>query len=465
MIEQRLSWLADDVTDISGYYKSRVPLNAGLSVDVETWCKQKMDFIELFAPLMRNGLENIERSFKWCDSVWNFTKKSLENCIAKDEEIAKNFKTTYVADFTNEGKTKQKERDIHVGDKNNMVENYMLETLEILDQHKENHHKIMTDNIQKVRNNILKPLNTHYLDFKGTHYPKFKKISTEMKNTGSKLFSAINDQKSALNKLRTLMKANADLNAKGLPVKKDTIKCLIRLSVFTSACYELLEMQKKYLVDAWKCYSAAMINMNAIIHKNLIEFYDCMSKYAFPTMPGAEINIFDQIIFQEDDVCSHLDSIFGPGDIEQIKKYSQKEGTEGLIDAVSSMKFNFLSTFEKYMGSFWFDKKNTKSNDYLFVNVTPDFYLNTFDTILIDDIRVPTGKAIISDKVEKVKTKAVEWKKEFILTGNQPGAWFSSGKSAFLMNDENEVKELKSILEIGKKKVTDFNVLLKASKK
>lgn len=464
-MESKVSWISGDSKDLTEYFKSQVAVSSTLSVEIDNWSKQKMDFVEKFGPLLLSGIKNIEKCFKWCETVWSHTKSSLENCVAKDEEISKHFQTKYQAEFLNEGKNKEKERDIHVGENQNMVENYMLQVLEILDQHKANHFKIMTDSTQQVRNTILKPLNTNFLDFQGTHYPKFKKISKEMESAGVKLYSSIYKQRSALTKMRSLMKENTILYASGKAPKKDSIKCLIRLFVYTTECFKYLSMQLENLIEAWKCYAKAMIDMNMIIHKNLIEFYGHTSKYAFPNIPGGtETNIFDQILFREDDVSSHLDSIFGPGEIEQVKKYSQKEGCDGVIEAVRSEKLNFLETFKKYLGVYWFDKKNSKAEQFLFINVTPDLFLNTFECKEFEGRQHPMDKAVISDRIDKIKTKAVEWKKEFILTGKQPGAWFSSGKSAFLMNDEVEVKELKEVIDKGKEKLINYEKALKPSK-
>ena len=464
-MESKVSWMAADAKELAEYFKSQVAVSSTLSVEIENWSKQKMDFVEKFGPLLLTGLKNIDKCFKWCESVWKHTKTSLENCVAKDEEISKHFQTKYQSEFLNEGKNKEKERDIHVAESQNMVENYMLQVLEILDQHKANHFKVMSDSTQQIRNTILKPLNTNFLDFQGTHYPNFKKISKEMEASGVTLVSSVYKQRSALNKLRGLLKENTLLYASGKAPKKDTIKCLIRLFVYTTDCYKYLGLQLDSLIEAWKCYGKAMIDMNMIIHKNLIEFYGHMSKYAFPNIPGgAETNIFDQILFQEDDVCSHLDSIFGPGEIEQVKKYTQKEGVDAVLEAVSSEQLNFLDTFKKYLGIFWFDKKSSKSDQFLFINVTPDLFLNTFECKEIEGKQHPMDKAVISDRIDKIKTKAVEWKKEYILTGKQPGAWFSSGKSAFSMNDEVEVKELKEVIEKGREKMVNYEKSLKANK-
>ena len=67
--------------------------------------------------------------------------------------------------------------------------------------------------------------------------------------------------------------------------------------------------------------------------------------------------------------------------------------------------------------------------------------------------KLPHGKAIISDNITRIHTKPVEWKKEFHLKGNKPGAFFTSGKAAFFMEHETEVKELSTILSEGKDKL------------
>ena len=449
---ENLDWHKEQDKSLAEYFRAQVNIKTDMEVLSVNWSNQKMDFIERFRVVVMNGMKGIEKSFKWCEGVWKSTKFALEETVAKDEAIALLFNTRFVAEFTEEGKAKGKEKDIHVGDKHNMVENYMIEVLEILDQHKQNHMKTIQQNNLKIRNNILKPINSHYLDFQGTFFTKYKAIKSHADKLNGSLQVAMSAQGSALSKLRGLLKLNIEANRNGLQPKKDTAKSLIRLYVRVQHCFTIFQALVGKLMEAWKLYSEALIDMNAKIHKELIEFYELMRQYAFPSHAGMAENIFDKIIFQEDDVCTHLDSIFGHTDVQHIQKYTQKEGRDGLLQAANSEKLMFIESFSKYLGAHWIDKKD-KVEQYFFVNMTPDLFCNVFQCTEFDREQMPTSKAVISDSIKNIKTKAVEWKKEFHLKGNQPGSWFSDGKASFCMNDESEVKHLKDLLDTGKKRL------------
>lgn len=447
-----LEWHKDMEKSLEEYFRSQINIKTDMELLSVNWSNQKMDFIERFRAVIMNGLKGVEKCFKWCEGVWKNTKFSLEEIVSKDEAISKHFDTKFVAEFTEEGKAKGKERDFHIGDKHNMVENYMIEVLEILDQHKHNHMKTMQQNNLEMKNKILKPINTHYLDFQGAFYTKFKKIKSHADKLNGNLLVAMSAQGAALTKLRGLLKVNIEANRNGQQPKKDTAKCLIRLYVRVQHCFTIFHALVETLMEAWKLYSDASIDMNANIHKDLIEFYELMRQYAFPSHAGMSSNIFDLIIFKEDDVCTHLDSIFTQVDVEHIRKFTEKEGRDGLLQAAHSEKLHFIDSFAKYLGAHWIDKKD-KVEQYFFVNMTPDLFCNVFQCTEFHREQMPTNKAIISDSIKNIKTKAVEWKKEFHLKGNQPGSWFSDGKVSFCMNNESEVKHLSDLIESGKKRL------------
>lgn len=448
----QLLWFKEE-KPITEYFVSQAISRTDLDLLSTNWSNQKLEFVDRFRMVLMNGLKNIEKCFKWCESVWKNTKYSLEEIVIKDELIAKHFETKFVAEFTSEGKNKSKERDIHVGDRYNMVENYMIDVLEILDQHKSNHKKLIEKNTQEIKNKVLKPINSHYLDFQGTHLTKFKKLKSQAEKLSGTLQVAMNEEKAALQKLKSLLRTNMDCSKRGQQPKKDTAKCLVRLYVRVQNCYIIFKDLVDKINEAWVSYREALIDMNATIHKDLIDFYELSRQYAFPSHAGMGVNIFDQIIFQEDDVCNRLDSIFSPTDIQHIKKYSDKDGFAGLKEATDSEKLHFVETFSKHLGAHWIDKKDSKVESYFFINITPDLFLNVFECTNYQGGLMPQKKAIISDSLANINTKAVEWKKEYQIKGNQPGNWFSDGKATFTMNDETEVAHLKALLDKGKEKL------------
>ena len=186
-----------------------------------------------------------------------------------------------MAEYTEEDKKKGGERDVHVSEKNNLVVNYMVEVLEIMNNHKHNHGKLIQENTEAIRNKILKPMNGRYIDFQGKHYTVYKKIKDQSSAIEGHLKTSIQTTKDGLKKLKTLVKINTDLSKQGLPPKKDTAKALIRLGVHAKQTLMLVQALSDKFVLGWQAYSDAMVEMNATIHKDLISFYEMMKTYAF----------------------------------------------------------------------------------------------------------------------------------------------------------------------------------------
>lgn len=450
-----LEWQKE--SDLRAHYTKQIERSNNLYAKMSGYVAHKMKFSEDFTAAMLSGISSLQMCFGWCESVWNSTKKTLEQCVDKDEELAKHHITHFVGDFTGEGKNKEKERDIHIGEKNNMVENYMIEVLELLDQHKLNHQKKVIDSTMKIRNSIIKDFNAKFLDFKGTHFPKFKKSRLLVLDAHKAYKSFLSEADVALKKLKYIVESQVIPYKQGLTAKKDPVKALIRCFVRVQLAYDKFHEMCLRFVDCWKGYSEALVDMNATIHKNLIYFYEELRGFAFPAHPAMQTNIFDNVKFEPDIAHNYLESVFKNAETQLIKKYTQKDGAEGFLEAAHSEKLRFFDNFRDYVGVCWVDKQLSSNGEgFLFICISEDLFLNVFACANVAGEMVPTGKAIISDTLQNIKTKVIDWKREFSLSGKQPGSWFSAGKAACIMNDETEVKQLDTLIKEGANKLKAY---------
>src|SRR3990167_923367 len=326
-----LQWQTEG--DLRTHYTKQIERNNNLYAKMNGYVAHKMKFCEDFCAAMVAGLDSLQMCFGWCESVWNSTKKTLEQCVDKDEDLAKHHITHFVGDFTGEGKNKEKERDIHIGEKNNMVENYMVEVLELLDQHKATHNKKVIESTMKIRNSILKDFNAKFLDFKGTHFPKYKKMREQVMQAQKSYRKFLQESDVALKKLKYMVESQVIPYKQGLAAKKDPVKAAIRCFVRVQLAFSHFHEMVERFIDCWKGYSEALVDMNATIHKNLIYFYEELRGFAFPAHPAMQVNIFDSNKFEADLAHNYLESVFKTAETQMIKKYSEKPGVEGFREA------------------------------------------------------------------------------------------------------------------------------------
>ena len=435
------------------YCKSTEGLKEELEKDAAGWVAKKIGFVEEMRSVIMGGVTNIEHCFKWCDSVWSSTKHSIEGVVERDAEIGKLYNTKLAAEFLGEGKYKELEKDVHVEDRNSPLEDYTAEALEIIDQHKKSHAQLIQSSTNEVQNSVLKPLNGNRLDFTGTHHPKFKALETKIINIRNDYQRNYELMRRACAKFKTVLASAKTSSRQGQPVANDPIKSLLRIHSRILDMYKNIHDMSDLLCQAWKDYQFAATQLNASLQKTLILFYSQMQKYAFPENPSTKINPFDSIAFQEPDLTHHMESIFNDKEIIILKKYSEKPGIEGFAEATHSDHIDFVTTFGKYLGHHWVDRRDSSDTAYLFVNVSPDLYVNVFQCIDFQGKQVPSGRAIISDRADKISTKKVDWKKELQISGRKPGSWFSSGKANVLMNNDEEVKDLTEQLDDARRKL------------
>lgn len=466
-----LEWL-DHRDSQHDFYKARTDSSNQLIQDIQNWDEDKTDQITKVAHLLEVGSHNIDECFKWADSVWKSAKTAFHSCLDVDKNIAQQFvKTNLVEDFIHTNKKVSKERDHEAPEtNNNMMDNYIVESLEILQQHRENHHKKMIESLKNSEEKVVQPLTGKSLDFQGTYYPKYKAIHKEILTFQNRLKSELNKRKKALNKLVKLIKTNQNLYSQNRLPKKDTAKCCIRYFIRTKECYSELIKINDGLVSAWKVYSESIVALNAHLHSSSIMFFENMQKYCFdPTFEPFATNIFDKINFVEENIEQRPDCVFDKQIWAQIRVFadgndSPSEGPGGVQTLSALMKKvcgsvdNFLPKFCPLLGRMHETRDEKADDKYYLVVVSHDGFVSIFHHSEFGPncYRQPVGLAELSDRCGKVKTKSVDWKKMVTLKGKKPGKWFGGSQIPFIMRSEEEAKTI----EENMKKAQEFTSMM-----
>jgi hypothetical protein len=83
-------------------------------------------------------------------------------------------------------------------------------------------------------------------------------------------------------------------------------------------------------------------------------------------------------------------------------------------------------------------------------------FLNIFAMDVIHTKRVPTGKAIVSGPLHKIKLVFNESRRTATISGNRPGSW-SNGKVVFQYTDKAHFLRIEELIKIGKSKIEAFS--------
>ena len=404
---------------------------------VKDWYNKTNSTLAFILPLFTQGMNNLNRKIIQLGDVWILTKENFETVYMNESLVIKSFKEYTPVDNYNE---------IHKGSireegRKNLHE-FMNQFFPILEEHKFEQRKIMEYSLQRLKREIITPLKEEFQKLKKNEFKEADLIHQKAHKWLKTVKVRLDKKKRAYEKFMDLVTDNQTALVKGKSKrpKKDTLKSLIRLSIFVGELLNSLVEIEKMIIEIWQIYEDISYLTKSCITSYYSVFSEIMPDYFFPEDKTFRKNSFKKLGNQRPKFVYNILTLLKPKEIELAKKMFEVEVDFSFNDLCQYYRAEMLENFEDYIGKSW-TLEDRKTKKCYWVTLSQDMYLNIFALMEKNGRLQSAGQALISDSVHGVGVWANGDERSISFKGYKPGAFFRTNLTFFLetMEDINDI--------------------------
>lgn len=433
----------------SYYLQQMVDYRDNMSRDVDGWFRKTKQSLEKVTKIMKSGINNLDLRIKEISNAWLKIIDDLEKRCEKDTQLIHQLVSK---DLTVDYEKAHKKAD---GNNKDIFQDWMKEVLGEIQAHKTIQADKTDKGVSDARNNVITPLRQTWIDLEKSDVKKVSKVHSQAKKMLGKIESDLHASTKAYNKFDSLVKKNNKLNQSKKLQSKDTMKCALRLNVRVDRVYHKLKDLVILFDEMWDVYQGLLDNFCFHFLGQLDAFQNIVNGYTFPDDNEITNRPLKDIIFERGTNPKEFSEIFIQEDVEYIKSLAEFKGKEGLIEMLDKLYHPFTEAIDKYMRDNFVEQDTSKHNYFYWIVITEDLFLNIFKMEMIHGKRIPVGKAIVSESLDKIKIAFNESRRNVKISGNRPGSW-SSGTVNFIYTSKENFNRVDELVKKGRNFVKDL---------
>ena len=233
----------------------------------------------------------------------------------------------------------------------NTMEEFMRDLLPVLDEHKQEQRRTIESGVIRLNIEIVEKMTIDHNLLKQDYFKQAGVMYKKAEDYVSKIKSQIHRQRDTYIKFRETGDNNQSLNGDKKMAKRDTLKCLIRLSVEVAEVFNLLKQLSGVVNQFWDMYKYvgkftydSMFCYHKKLSRIMQEYFYLLSennkKYSFEDIKAVKDN-------EDLDVLSTLlESKY----IKLIKVHTELKGKAAFDETVNRYGFSFNQDFESFIG-------------------------------------------------------------------------------------------------------------------